>query len=124
MTDTPITLEDLKQKVGQPWLKLRYDVERSMVRKYAEATGDANPRWQKEAPPTLLATLGFECAISALLGLNSVVLHGSTDLEIAGPVNIGDTMTGSQHRGAARAPDTRRSYGFYHPAKRLHQPAR
>jgi len=95
MTET-ITLDDLKQKVGLPWLKLIYPIESMMVRKYAEAVGDCNPRWQgpdAEMPPTMLATLGFECAISTLLGLHSAVLHGSTDLEVFKPVRVGDTIT-------------------------------
>ena len=92
----PLTLEDLKQKVGQPWLKLEYLIESGMVSRFVAAIGDCNPRWQgkkAEAPPTLLATLGFECAISALLGLSAVVLHGSTDLELFSPVRVGDTIT-------------------------------
>lgn len=91
-----LTIDDLKEKAGKPWLKLSYTIERDMVRKYLEAVGDCNPRWLREGtevPPTLLATLGFECAISALLGLSSAVLHGSTDLEIASPVKVGDTIT-------------------------------
>jgi hypothetical protein len=95
MSET-ITLQDLKQKVGQPWIKLDYIIESGMVRKFAEAVGDCNPRWQgkkAEMPPTMLATLGFECAISALMGLDSAVLHGSTDLEVAAPVKVGDTIT-------------------------------
>ena len=92
----PLTLEDLKQKVGQPWLKLEYLIESGMVSRFVAAIGDCNPRWQgkkAEAPPTLLATLGFECAISALLELSAVVLHGSTDLELFAPVRVGDTIT-------------------------------
>ena len=92
----PLTLEDLKEKVGQPWLKLEYPIESVMVRKYTEAVGDCNPRWKgKDArmPPSMIATLGFECAISALLGLSAAVLHGSTELEVFLPVNVGDTIT-------------------------------
>jgi hypothetical protein len=91
-----LTIGDLKQKIGQPWLRMEYPIEGGMVRKYAEAVGDCNPRWQgagAEMPPPMIATLGFECAISALLGLSSAVLHGSTDLEVFAPVNVGDTIT-------------------------------
>jgi hypothetical protein len=90
------TLEDLKEKIGKAWLKLDYSIDGSMVRKYTEAVGDCNPRWQgrnAEVPPSLLATLGFECAISALLGLSAAVLHGSTELEALAPVRIGDIIT-------------------------------
>jgi acyl dehydratase len=58
--------------------------------------GDGNPRWQgkqAEAPPTMLATLGFERAVSSLLGPGTVVLHGSTDLEVHAPVRVGDTIS-------------------------------
>jgi hypothetical protein len=90
-----LTLDDLKQKVGKPWLSLKYDIERGMVARFTQAVGDVNPRWQgkeAQAPPALLATLGFETAISALLGLDAIVLHGSTDLELYGQVRVGDTI--------------------------------
>ncbi len=92
----PLTIEDLKAKVGKPWLRLEYPIESVMVRKYLEAIGDCNPHWlgkSAEMPPSMIATLGFECAISALLGLSSAVLHGSTELEVFLPVIVGDTIT-------------------------------
>ena len=90
-----LTIDELKKKVGKPWLNLRYDIERGILVRFAQAIGDDNPRWQgdeAEAPPTLLATLGFETAISALLGLDAIVLHGSTDLELYRQVKVGDTI--------------------------------
>jgi len=91
-----LTIKDLKKLEGQPWLTLTYPIERGMVRRFVEAVGDENPRWQgkkSEAPPALLLTIGFEHVISMLLGLPEAVLHGSTELECFAPVKPGDEIT-------------------------------
>jgi len=91
-----LTLDDLKQKVDQPWLRREYVIGSSVVRRYTEAVGDSNPRWQgenAEVPPAMLATLGFDGAVSALLELSDVVLHGSSNLEVYLPVRVGDIIS-------------------------------
>jgi hypothetical protein len=88
-----ITIEELKAKVGQPWLTLSYPIERGMLQRFKEAVGDENPRWKREAPPALLLTIGFERVISLLLELPEAVLHGSTELECFAPVKVGDEIT-------------------------------
>jgi len=91
-----LTIEELKSKVGQPWLTLTYPIERGMAQRFVEAVGDENPRWQgekAEAPPALLLTIGFDRVISMLLGLPEAVLHGSTELECFAPVKVGDEIT-------------------------------
>jgi hypothetical protein len=91
-----LTLDDFKKMEGQPWLNVTYAIEPGMVQRFVEAVGDHSPRWRgqrPEAPPSLLLTLGFERAISALLGASGAVLHGSTELECYLPVRVGDTIT-------------------------------
>jgi hypothetical protein len=100
-----ISIEELKNNVGDPWLILTYHIERGMVQHFVEAVGDSNPRWQgnkPEAPPSLLLTLGFERVISMLLSLPEAVLHGSTELECFEPVKAGDVVTVTARVSAVR----------------------
>jgi hypothetical protein len=91
-----LTIDDLKQLVGQPWLTLTYPIEAGLVRRFVEAIGDDDPRWtakKAEVPPALLLTIGFERVITMLLSLPEAVLHGSTELECFESVRIGDVLT-------------------------------
>jgi len=100
-----LTIDDLKQLVGQPWLTLTYPIEAGLGRRFAEAVGDDDPRRaakKDEVPPALLLTIGFERVISMLLSLPEAVLHGSTELECFEPVKIGDVLTVTARVAALR----------------------
>jgi len=92
----PVTLEELKKKVGEPWLRWEGAIEGERVQQYVKATGDSNPRWQgpnAEVPPAFLATLGGGDALAVIMGLKAVILLGTSDLECFRPVRIDDTVT-------------------------------
>jgi len=100
-----LTIDDLKQLVGQPWLTLTYPIEAGLGRRFAEAVGDDDPRRaakKDEVPQALLLTIGFERVISMLLSLPEAVLHGSTELECFEPVKIGDVLTVTARVAALR----------------------
>ena len=100
-----LSIEELKGKVGQPWLTLTYPIERGLVQRFTQAVGDDNKRWQgkhAEAPPALLLTIGFERVISMLLELPEAVLHGSTEIECFAPVLVGDEISVSARISAVR----------------------
>ncbi len=100
-----ISIENLKARVGEPWLTLTYPIESAMVQHFVEAVGDENSRWigrESEVPPSFLLTLGFEKVISMLLRLPEAVLHGSTEMECFGPVKIGDIITVTAKVSAVR----------------------
>ncbi len=91
-----MTLDALKARIGKPWPPFVYPIERGMIRRFAAAVGDNNPRWQDdraEVPPALLPTLGFEQVISTMLEMKGIVLHGSTELECYLSAEVGDTIT-------------------------------
>ena len=67
-------------------------VEDGHLRRWCEAIGDMNPRWQTEAPPTFLAALGAET-----LEFPEAMAYGS------GWLNAGDRF---EHREVVRAGDT------------------
>ena len=69
-------------------------VDRSTIDAFTEAIGDDNPRWQGEAPPTIMLVLAFD-RIQQLLTSNEAltVLHGSSELEPLKPAKLGDVIT-------------------------------
>jgi len=98
--------EELKSQVGVDWPPLVYEIEKGMIRRFAQAVGDPNPLWQDEeyasrssfsgiiAPPTFLLILGFGQMLQSLnLDSSLTVLHGSTELECHQPVRPGDVIT-------------------------------
>ena len=99
-------IEELKSRVGQVWQSGVYEIEKGMVRRFAQAVADPNPLWQDEeyarktkhggiiAPPTFVATLGLE-QIQQLLAStpDETSLHGSTELECYRPIRAGDVIT-------------------------------
>lgn len=98
--------EELKSQVGVDWPPLVYEIEKGMIRRFAQAVGDPNPLWQDEeyasrssfsgiiAPPTFLLILGFGQILQMLTSDSSLtVLHGSTELECHQPVRPGDVIT-------------------------------
>ena len=98
-------IEGLKGQVGVDRPPQVYPVEQGMIRRFARAVGDANPRWQDEeyaaksdcggivAPPTLALILGFDQMLQTLTAESAVtVLHGGTELECFAPMRPGDTI--------------------------------
>jgi hypothetical protein len=87
-----ITIEELKQRIGQIWLTLNYPMECGLLRRFAEAVGDDNRRWQTEVPPSLLFTIGLEQVCERLLALPKTVLHESGEIECFAQAKLGDNI--------------------------------
>ena len=96
----------LEKQVGAALTPVVYNIEPGMIKRFVQATGDANPSWQDDgcsweslcggavAPPGLVLTLGFIQAVEPLISDPSLaVLHGSTELECMQPVRAGDVIT-------------------------------
>jgi acyl dehydratase len=88
---------------GEPWT---VEVERGMIRRFAEAMGDPNPLWNDEAsaraaghaglvaPPTFAAALAFDERFRQSLDLGTrLILHSEQQLEYGRPVVAGDRLT-------------------------------
>jgi len=73
-----------------------YDIEKGMLRRFAEAIDDPDPRWLQEGSPT------FACAIvpkellhilfNAEMPLKRL-LNGSSELEYLKPIKAGDVIS-------------------------------
>lgn len=106
MADDSLITEELKSKIGAELEPRVYEIEKGMLRRFAQAIGDPNPLWQDEeyatktsyggiiAPPTFILTLGFEQIGHTLTASPSqAVLHGGTELECYQSVRPGDVVT-------------------------------
>ncbi len=99
----PIPIHEIKDKAGYELPPLVFDIDKCLIRKFAEAVGDDSPRWQTEAPPSLIPALGFDKVYELLASSDKVaVLHGATEVEFHHPVNLGDTVTMKARIASAR----------------------
>lgn len=116
MADVDTLLEEWQRKIGAEGKPITLEIERGLIRRYAEALGDDNPLWQDEeyakttryggiiAPPFLL------CALMTIapttMGPKEIPLpvpelplplehslDGGTEWEFFLPLKLGDTLT-------------------------------
>ena len=106
MDKVSLITEELKSKIGIECEPQVYEIEKGMIKRFAQAIDDQNPLWQDEefakrskyggiiAPPTFIPIVGNEQIQqqSALLSTMSI-LHGGTELECYQPVREGDVIT-------------------------------
>jgi hypothetical protein len=87
--------EELKNLVDVEFGPEVYEVERGMLRKFAEAIDDASPRWQDTAPPTFPAALVPKELLHKLFNADiplKRLLNGASELEYLKPVKAGDVI--------------------------------
>jgi hypothetical protein len=73
-----------------------YEVEKGMLKKFAEAIEDPNPRWLEEAPPTFPAALVPKELLNKLFNADiplKRLLNGSSELEYLVPIKAGDVIS-------------------------------
>jgi hypothetical protein len=73
-----------------------YEIEKGMLRKFAEAIDDPNPRWQKVAPPTFPATLVPRALLNKLFNADiplKRLLNGTSELEYLQSIKAGDVIS-------------------------------
>jgi len=92
--------------VGIAEQPLIYEIEKGMIKRFAQAIGDSNPLWQDEgyaaktsyggiiAPPNFILTLGFSGILRDFIADPEItVLHGSTEMDSYQAVRPGDVIT-------------------------------
>lgn len=91
-------IDRLKTRIGVEGPAVTATVEAGHVRRFAEAIGDDNPRWQKEAPPTFLVALaGATMHLDDAEDFGKGWLNGGNRFEYIAPVMIGDVITARGH---------------------------
>ena len=96
MSDAPIITEELKGLLNVEFGPEVYEVEKGMVRKFAQAIGDLNPLWRTIAPPTFPTVLRLEELYQKLFTAEcplSRFLNGGNALEYYQTINIGDVIS-------------------------------
>ncbi len=96
MNDEPVISEELQNMLNVDFGPEVYEIERGMVRKFAEAVDDTNPAWQDAAPPTFAAALVPTGLLHRLFNARTSLtrlLNGASELEYLQPINVGDVIS-------------------------------
>ena len=96
MSGESVITEEMESLLNVEFGPEVYDIEKGLVKKFAEAIDDPNPSWQEVTPPTFLAALvpagllhrlfNMECSLKR-------ILNGSSELEYLQPIKIGDVIS-------------------------------
>jgi len=90
---TATVVDRIKEHVGKPQKAVTATVEAGHLKRFAEAIGDPNPRWLREAPPTFLVALApTSYHLDAAEEYGKGWLNGGNRFEYVEPVKVGDTI--------------------------------
>jgi hydroxyacyl-ACP dehydratase HTD2-like protein with hotdog domain len=73
-----------------------YEIEKGMLKRFAEAIDDPNQRWLKQAPPTFPAALVPHELLHKLFNADiplKRLLNGTSELEYLQPIKAGDVIS-------------------------------
>ena len=96
MSEEPVISDELESLLNVEFGPEVYEIEKGMVRKFAEAIGDPNPLWQRVAPPTFPAALVPTGLLHKMVTAKSPLtrlLNGSNELEYLQPIRVGDVIS-------------------------------
>lgn len=96
MSDESVITPELESLLNVEFGPDVYEIEKVMVKKFAEAIDDPNPAWLEVAPPTFPAALvptgllhvvfNAECPLKR-------ILNGSSELTYFKPIKVGDVIS-------------------------------
>ena len=103
MDEEPVISEELQSLLNVTFGPEVYEIEKGWLKRFAEAIGDPNPRWLREATPTFPAVLLPTELIHRLFNARTRLtrlLNGASELEYYAPIAAGDviSVTGSLTR--------------------------
>ena len=94
MITTAEAIDRIKTRIGVDGPEVTATVEAGHVRRFVEAIGDPNPRWDTEAPPTFLVAIApVTVHLSDAEVYGKGWLNGGNRFEYFAPVMIGDQVT-------------------------------
>jgi hypothetical protein len=88
--------EELKSLINVEFGPEVYEIEKGMLRKFAEAIDDPNPRWLEEAPPTFPAAIVPKELLNKLFNADiplKRLLNGTSELEYLQTIRAGDVIS-------------------------------
>jgi hypothetical protein len=90
-------IDRLRARIGVDGPPTEAAVEAGHLRRFAEAIGDANPRWLTEAPPTFLVALApASLHLAEAEEYGKGWLNGGNRFEYLEPVRPGDRITATE----------------------------
>jgi len=96
LSEEPIISEELESLLNVEFGPEVYEIEKGMVRKFAEAIDDPNPLWQQVTPPTFPAALIPSELLHKLLTARCPLtryLNGANELEYYQAIKVGDVIS-------------------------------
>jgi hypothetical protein len=94
MSASTSVVDRLRARIGVTGPPAHFAVEAGHLKRFAEAIGDANPRWLSEAPPTFLVALAPPTAhLPEAEEYGQGWLNGGNRFEYIEPVRVGDRIT-------------------------------
>jgi acyl dehydratase len=94
MTTTTSVIDRLRARIGKDGPSTEATVEAGHLKRFAEAIGDPNPRWLKEAPPTFLVALSPAAYhLEEAEEYGKGWLNGGNRFEYVEAVKVGDRIT-------------------------------
>jgi hypothetical protein len=92
----PVITEELNSLLNVDFGPEVYEIEKDMLKRFAEAIDDPNPLWLEEAPPTFPAALVPKKLLNKLFNADiplKRLLNGTSDLEYIKPIRAGDVIS-------------------------------
>ena len=96
MREKSVISEELESLLNVKFGPDVYEIEKGMVRKFAEAIDDPNPAWQEVTPSTFPAALVPTELLHRLFNAKTPLtrlLNGTSDLEYLQPIRVGDVIS-------------------------------
>jgi acyl dehydratase len=96
LSEEPIISDELNSLLNVEFGPEVYEIEKGMVRKFAEAIDDPNPLWQEVASPTFPAALIPTELLHKLLAAQCPLtryLNGANELEYYQTIKVGDVIS-------------------------------
>jgi hypothetical protein len=96
LSEESVISEELQSLLNVEFGPEVYEIEKGMVKKFAEAIDDPNPRWQTVVPPTFPAALVPTGLLHKMVNAKSSLtrfLNGGNELEYFQPIKVGDVIS-------------------------------
>ena len=96
MNEEPVISPELEGLLNIEFGPDVYEIEKGMVRRFAKAVDDPNPRWREIASPTFPAALVPVSLVHRLFNARSRLtrlLNGASELEYFHPIRVGDSIS-------------------------------
>src|SRR2546426_3043494 len=91
---TTSAVDRLRSRIGHTAAPISAIVEAGHLKRFTEAIGDPNPRWNTEAPPTyLVALVPVSMHLAEAEEYGKGWLNGGNRFEYVEPVRVGDRIT-------------------------------